>query len=348
MTSDWINPARRDGQTPAARGHANDTAVSGSVRIVLLLTVVIATFNRCALLLRALHALERQQSPGPFEVVVVVDGSTDDSAQSVRAASWLMPVRVVEQMRGGSGRARNAGAAAARGDILLFLDDDMEPQPGFLHAMRSAVAGGVDVAVATLHVDPLTPVNVLTREFDSWRLQTPKRAAPAPLRFDEVLFSATGIRTAWFKRVGGFDEAFTAGGAYGNEDIELGYRLALAGARVEACTDAVAYTKVVLDPEQMLLRTRGIGRNDVRLVTKHPQLTDAIFGDKLRRSRIHRAVSRTVLRHRTLRPTFRALRGGVIWLLRHGFETRLPYRIWFGVLSLEYWSAVAEARGAHK
>ena len=51
------------------------------------------------------------------------------------------------------------------------------------------------------------------------------RQSAAPLVFEDMVFAATAIRRTGFEATGGFDEAFTADGAYGNEDIELGYRL---------------------------------------------------------------------------------------------------------------------------
>lgn len=84
-------------------------------------SVVIPTFNRAAFLREALASVDRQ-AYADFEVVVVDDGSTDETAEVV-AASPLCPV-YVRQENGGRGAARNAGIGRATGDLVAFLDSD--------------------------------------------------------------------------------------------------------------------------------------------------------------------------------------------------------------------------------
>src|SRR4051812_39873253 len=95
------------------------------------ISVVIPTFNRRPRLARVLAGLDRQtMSPDRFELVVVDDGSSDDTLTwlaSNRARAY--PVNVVSQKNGGPSTARNRGVAEARGELILFLDDDVEPTP---------------------------------------------------------------------------------------------------------------------------------------------------------------------------------------------------------------------------
>ena len=85
--------------------------------------------------MRTVRSLARQEYDGRFEVVVVVDGSQDGSFEALKELDVSFPLSVFEQSNQGAARARNHGAAATRGEILLFLDDDMEAHPGFFMNM---------------------------------------------------------------------------------------------------------------------------------------------------------------------------------------------------------------------
>ena len=97
-------------------------------------SVIIPTHNRAALLPRTLESLARQDLPtSDYELIVVADGCTDGTMQLLQ--SWKAPYALtsVEQAPGrGAAAARNAGAARASADLLLFLDDDMEASPQLL------------------------------------------------------------------------------------------------------------------------------------------------------------------------------------------------------------------------
>ena len=94
-------------------------------------SVVVPTYNRRARLARVFGGLDRQTvPPSTFELVIVDDGSKDDT-QSWLAANTTRSyaVKTLRQDNGGPARARNAGVAAATGELILFIDDDVEPTP---------------------------------------------------------------------------------------------------------------------------------------------------------------------------------------------------------------------------
>jgi glycosyltransferase involved in cell wall biosynthesis len=100
-------------------------------------TVVVPTFNRADVLQITLNSLFAQDTDVPFEVVVVDNNSSDDTRAVVMAAqdrhgSALRYVFAAEQ---GSSAARNAGIAAARGDTIAFVDDDVVVDRGWLAAV---------------------------------------------------------------------------------------------------------------------------------------------------------------------------------------------------------------------
>src|SRR3954468_19138217 len=101
-------------------------------------SVVIPTHNRLEVLAEVLQALEFQQGPPNFEVVVVDDGSTDGSGDWLRSRSFRMPLRVLLQENHGPAAARNPGVAGAAGRWGGFLGDDPVPSPGWLATHREA------------------------------------------------------------------------------------------------------------------------------------------------------------------------------------------------------------------
>ena len=92
-------------------------------------SVVIATYNRGALIAPTLDSVLAQE-PAPDEVLVVDDGSTDATAEWIRA--HYPQVRVVTVPNGGTSLARNRGAQQAQGDVIVFLDHDDLMLPGAL------------------------------------------------------------------------------------------------------------------------------------------------------------------------------------------------------------------------
>src|SRR5690606_22139302 len=95
-------------------------------------TVIVPTYNGAHKILNVLKALE-QQSIRPDEVLVVVDGSTDHTVALLNQTEFDLPgFRLLEQANGGRAKVRNFGAAEARGEMLIFFDDDMLPAPDCL------------------------------------------------------------------------------------------------------------------------------------------------------------------------------------------------------------------------
>src|SRR5689334_18814983 len=92
----------------------------------LLISVITPTYNRRDSLRATLRALESQTFPaGQFEVLVIVDGGTDGSADASRAVETSYKLRVIEQANAGPAVARNVACQQARAPLLVFLDDDV-------------------------------------------------------------------------------------------------------------------------------------------------------------------------------------------------------------------------------
>ena len=116
----------------------------------MLFSIIIPAYNRRDLLRRTLDSV-RAQTFTDFETIVVDDGSTDGTAEFL--ARQAGKVRVIQQGNSGPGAARNAGAAAAAGKYLAFLDSDDMWFPWTLATYARVIEAGAPSLVATRHLD---------------------------------------------------------------------------------------------------------------------------------------------------------------------------------------------------
>jgi GT2 family glycosyltransferase len=241
------------------------------------ISLVIPTYQRRASLLRALAALRTQTiSPAEYEVVVVIDGSSDGTAEAVRHLETPYRLRTIEQTNRGRAAARNAGIDAAAGELIVFLDDDMEASAGLLEAHWSAHAGSGRRAVlgaAPIVLGPGAPplVGFKARGF---RCRLGTLASPGyRLRFRDVYAGNLSIRRDLLLEVGAFDEAFSI---YGHEDYELALRLDKAGVELVFSPEAVAHQHY--EKTFAALAHDGIarGRTAMLLAGKHPEVAEQL------------------------------------------------------------------------
>jgi glycosyltransferase involved in cell wall biosynthesis len=94
-------------------------------------TVIVPTYQGASKILSVLRALEKQTFKN-FELVVVIDGSTDHTREILKTPFQFSAFRILDIPNKGRSGARNAGASIAMGSILVFYDDDMEPAPSSL------------------------------------------------------------------------------------------------------------------------------------------------------------------------------------------------------------------------
>lgn len=160
----------------------------------------------------------------PTECIVVDDGSTDDSAQ---VALRYGAIVLATDRRSGPAHARNLGARAARGDVLLFLDADVRPSPNTVRRARQAFAHdeSLDALIGSYDDDPSSPgfASQYKNLMHCFVHQSANRSA-------STFWSGCGaIRRTVFLAMGGFDESYDRPAI---EDIELGYRLVAAGSKI--------------------------------------------------------------------------------------------------------------------
>lgn len=108
-------------------------------------SVIIPTYNRAHCLLNAINSV-LNQTWTEFELIVVDDGSTDETAEILKAITDER-MRVLHQENRGVSAARNAGIAAAWGEWVTFLDSDDEAKPDWLAELARCIAGGERLGV---------------------------------------------------------------------------------------------------------------------------------------------------------------------------------------------------------
>lgn len=243
------------------------------------LSVVIATKDRAGYLDQALLSLSQQANAPEFEVVVVDNGSADATAQIVERArdAYDFGLTYVFEERPNRGAARNRGIAAASGEIVVFIDDDVWAPPGFLNAHSQAHAGsgtfcvsGPILNVPSYHERPKPTIANYSRAF---------------LCTCNVSIPAEALR--WAK---GFDEQFNL---YGWEDTELGVRLRENGVRAKFAWDAYIYHIKKPDEQTLdvtLQKTLEKAQMAARFVKKNPsrraRMATGAYGFNLLRSKV--------------------------------------------------------------
>lgn len=227
-----------------------------------LITVQLCTYNRKALLGTVLRALFNQTLDADrYEIVVVDDGSADGTYEEVlRPLQPPCAFHLVRQRNAGLAAGRNAGIARARGQIVLFMDDDVLATPGLLaahvrfHAARAgAICRGAVINVSSF--EDLPPPVYSARHYSGAYFWTTNVSAPLRL----------------IQAAGGFDERFRE---YGWEDLELGFRLRARGVRSILARDALVYHyKPPLQPGQFpnaARQARAQARTALQFLHKHP------------------------------------------------------------------------------
>ncbi|MEN8183069.1 MAG: glycosyltransferase [Myxococcota bacterium] len=191
-----------------------------------LLSVVIPARNCGRALARTLRELfEKTEALDRMEVIVVDDGSTDDT----REVAAEHPVELVELgSHGGAALARNAGARRARGEFLCFLDADCVPEAGALDTMLDHCLSGRDCVVGCYARESLSP------RFGSRYKSLIHHSLflDSPPQISWFWTGCGAVRRSIFEEVGGFDQELFPGVA-GVEDHLLGVRLVQRGIRID-------------------------------------------------------------------------------------------------------------------
>ncbi len=302
------------------------------------LSVIIPTYQRRDSVVRLLRALAQQTlAPETYEVIVSIDGSQDGTREMVETLSVPYQLESIWQPNRGRAAACNAGIRMARGEVLVILDDDMEPAPDCLEShwqahsigLRFGVMGAVPVAGEK---DDPPVAAYIAAKFNQHlnNLADPDHH----LALRDFYSGHFSIRRKVLLEVGLFDEAFRI---YGNEDLELSLRLTKAGVVLVYASQALAHQHYSKDFAALSKDTIAKGKTAVLLASKHPDALPALqlsaYDQGSWRWRSARGILLTLSQFWSAVPEI--VVATVLWLERHrAKQLHLYYRF---VLDYLYW-----------
>jgi GT2 family glycosyltransferase len=233
------------------------------------ISVIIPTFNRRAIVARTLVKIFAQRlDPSRYEVIVVVDGSTDATAAMLKSLKPDCAFRVIEQENKGLAGGRNTGYKAARADLVLFLDDDMFSDPGLLAAHIDAHRERArSVAFGALFLSEDSPPSLAAecfrREIGAFHLKQ-TRDPEGAWQSSYSVFSNTSLSRTLLEEAGGFDETFRM-----REDFELGIRLFRMGVNPIYVGSAIAHQYYIKTSADLIRDAEEFAEADLLFARKH-------------------------------------------------------------------------------
>jgi len=225
-------------------------------------SIVTPTCNRAAILQRALTAMLAMDGIDGCELIVVDDGSTDATPEVLERITRQAPglVRWVHQENAGPGVARNAALALARRERILFLDDDVFPEPDLLRAHAHFLDQGFDLSQGLLRWHPELADSWLMRHMDAHGMQFAfdRVQDDQDLSYRYVYTANLAVTRRCVETVGGFDAAFAAK-RYAFEDTAFAYALKKSGCRMGLNRQALASHYHPMTPEGLIGREYKVG-----------------------------------------------------------------------------------------
>jgi glycosyltransferase involved in cell wall biosynthesis len=235
-------------------------------------SVIIPTKNRSSLLAEAIEHIEAQTFPrDQYEVIVIDNDSSDDTrALLEQKARTYSNLRHSLQEKPGAAATRNAGLRLAKGDLVLFIDDDVQATDSLIQAHvechhkvpNASVIGAVDMPWENT-TDPFL------RYLRDHRILNPYTPSKGPIDFSYYHTCNVSTPTNVLLQVGGFNENFQMAAM---EDIELGYRLQKAGSRMVFAADAKAIHYRFPGYRDFIERSEQAGYSLGQLIRIHPEL----------------------------------------------------------------------------
>lgn len=211
-------------------------------------SVILVNFRGAADTIEAISRLREVDWPADrLEIIVVENGSGDDSEQRIRAAHADVQLIVSRENLGFAGGS-NLGAARSSGEYLAFLNNDAKPDAAWISAAVEAFESSERVGAVASRVLDWEGVNVdyigsaMTWYGQGYKPFTSEQVPPNPEVPSDVLFgtgSAMFVRRSVFEQLGGFDERYFMF----FEDVDLGWRLNLRGWRFAYVPESLAFHK---------------------------------------------------------------------------------------------------------
>lgn len=236
-------------------------------------SVVVPTLNGASRLPKLLDALCRQTYPAA-EIIAVLDGSTDDSVNVLARYADRLPIVTLRQENRGRAGARNAGAERARGDVLVFYDDDVAPREDGIQRHVEILLGFGAVITVGQQMEPEGASHEFGRykAFISRHWVSHLGDEPRALDEKELFLTAANMAISrhLFHRLGGFDAALRDA-----EDFDLAVRATDANVPVVFDPGNVVHHRSFdsfVDYIHRQRQYREAHRDLIRLRRDHPRL----------------------------------------------------------------------------
>jgi GT2 family glycosyltransferase len=222
-------------------------------------SVIVCAYNAAETLHECLASLEQLNYPD-HEVIVVNDGSRDATSAIARQYPWC---RVIDLDHGGLSAARNAGLAAATGEIVAYTDADVRVDPDWLTYLVQPFAGADVVAAGGLSLPPVD---------SPWLAHCVARAPGGPthvLLDDRTAEHVPGcnlaVRRDALRNIGGFNPIYLRAG----DDVDVCWRLQAAGGRIEFVPAALVWHHHRSSVRAYWRQQVGYGEGESWLVPHH-------------------------------------------------------------------------------
>ncbi len=311
-----------------------------------LVSLVIPTHNRCSSLLMVLDGLNRQTiPPEQFETLVICDGCTDETVPMCRAFAARYALRVIEQTPNqGPAAARNRGVQAAAAPLILFIDDDVVPEPTLiaehlrLHAGdERAVVIGPLLAPPEVRLNPWTDWEEVMLD-KQYQAMCAHEWEPTPRQF---YTGNASVRRKYILEAGGFDPRFRRA-----EDIELAFRLSDMGLRFHFNPAAKGWHHARRSLRSWLNISTAYGQADVSMSRNGRDTMLTCMASEFHGRRRHLQVLARVSVGHVWR--LRLVTGGLLAIIRLADWTRqrkIVYAASSAIFNLRYWQSVSEQMG---
>jgi GT2 family glycosyltransferase len=311
-----------------------------------LVSLVIPTHNRCASLQMVLKSLERQSIPSEqFEVLVICDGCTDDTVALCQTLGVRYTLRIIEQTPNqGPAAARNRGVNEANAPLILFIDDDVVPEPTLiaehlqLHAENErAVVIGPLLAPPGARLPPWTGWEE-DRLNKQYRAMSVHEWEPTPRQF---YTGNASVRREYILKAGGFDPRFRRA-----EDVELAFRFSELGLHFYFNPNAKGWHYAQRSLRDWLNISTAYGQSDVTMYCSGRQTMLLSMAREFHaRQRILQRLARVCVGQTWHVRLVTNCLLAISYLANWTRQQKAAYAAYSAIFNLRYWQSVCEQLG---
>ncbi len=266
--TDWdfglLDRAGRSKPALEAVGSAFSAAPFPPGREKPLFSVIVCVFNGAKTIQRCLDQVAKLDYPY-FEVIIVDDGSTDDTGGILESFAGVEGFRMVRTENRGLSRARNLGMKMARGELVAFLDADARPDSDWLTYLEQHFSNHPDAGVGGPNVAPEN--QTLVARCVSMAPGGPVHVMVSDREAEHLPGCNMAFRKSELEAVGGFDPQFRVAG----DDVDLCWRLQEGGRTLGFCPAALVWHESRPSIRDYWRQQKGYGRAEAILEFKWPE-----------------------------------------------------------------------------